>query len=37
MDKKEAENMSIIPKSIAKVFTAGDDYDREITDYYRQQ
>ena len=29
--------MSIIPKSIAKVFTAGDDYDREITDYYRQQ
>ena len=29
--------MSIIPKSIAKVFTAGDDYDHEITDYYRQQ
>ena len=29
--------MSIIPKAITKVFTGDDDYDREITDYYRQK
>lgn len=29
--------MSIIPKAIAKVFTGDDDYDREITEFYRQQ
>lgn len=29
--------MSIIPKAIAKVFTGDDDYDSEITEFYRQQ
>ncbi len=29
--------MSIIPKAISKVFTGDDDYDCEITDFYKQQ
>ena len=29
--------MSILPKALSKVFTGDDDYDREITEHYRQQ
>lgn len=29
--------MSILPKALSKVFAGEDDFDREITDYYREQ